>query len=74
MALERQVHVEGQSVRLPASELGPYCTQRPLGSRIGAWASPQSEVIADRAALEQRYVEAAGTHGELRFSEFPCLA
>lgn len=62
--LERQVRVEGRIDRLPASESDAYFTQRPLGSRIGAWASPQSEVIADRAALEQCYLEAAGTHGD----------
>ena len=61
--LERQVRIEGRICRLPASESDAYFAQRPLGSRIGAWASPQSEVIADRAVLEQRYTEAANSHG-----------
>ncbi len=62
--LERQVRIEGRIDRLPASESDAYFAQRPLGSRIGAWASPQSEVIADRSVLEQRYSEVAGRHGD----------
>ncbi len=62
--LERQVRIEGRIDRLSESESDAYFAQRPLGSRIGAWASPQSEVIADRSVLEQRYTEVAGRHGD----------
>jgi pyridoxamine 5'-phosphate oxidase len=62
--LERQVRIEGCIEQVPQEESDAYYVQRPLGSRIGAWASPQSEVIADRALLEQRYAEAAANLGE----------
>lgn len=52
--LERQVRVEGTAVRVSAEESDAYYESRPLGSRLGAWASPQSAVIADREALEER--------------------
>ncbi|MEK1904426.1 MAG: pyridoxamine 5'-phosphate oxidase [Pseudomonas sp.] len=50
--LERQVRIEGRVERVSADESDAYFQVRPLGSRIGAWASPQSQVIADRAELE----------------------
>jgi len=50
--LERQVRVEGRVVKVTAEESDAYFQVRPLGSRLGAWASPQSRVIADRAELE----------------------
>ena len=49
--LERQVRIEGQVVKVTAQESDAYYQVRPLGSRIGAWASPQSQVIADRDEL-----------------------
>ena len=51
-SLERQVRIEGQVERVTAAESDAYFQVRPLGSRLGAWASPQSQVIADRAELE----------------------
>ncbi|MBD1586675.1 pyridoxamine 5'-phosphate oxidase [Pseudomonas typographi] len=51
-ALERQVRIEGRALQVVAAESEAYYQVRPLGSRLGAWASPQSRVIADRAALE----------------------
>lgn len=51
-ALERQVRIEGKVVKVTAEESDEYYQVRPLGSRLGAWASPQSRVIADRAELE----------------------
>lgn len=51
-ALERQVRIEGAVERVSPSESEAYYQVRPLGSRLGAWASPQSRVIADRAELE----------------------
>ena len=50
--LERQVRIEGRVEKVGAAESDAYFNTRPLGSRIGAWASPQSRPIADRAELE----------------------
>ncbi len=66
-SLERQVRVEGQVERVDAAESDRYFLGRPLTSRIGAWASPQSEVIAGREVLEQlcREFEARFPAGEV---------
>lgn len=55
--LERQVRVTGVARRVAREESEAYFRSRPHGSRIGAWASPQSRVIPDRAALEDRLAE-----------------
>ena len=52
--LQRQVRVEGPCERLSAEESQPYYDTRIRGSRIGAWASKQSQVLRDRAELEQQ--------------------
>lgn len=62
--LERQVRIEGRIARVAAEESDAYYAVRPLGSRVGAWASPQSEEIPDRAWLEQREADARGSLGE----------
>ena len=49
--LERVVRIEGRVEKVDAAESDAYYQSRPLDSRIGAWASPQSEVIASRAVL-----------------------
>jgi pyridoxamine 5'-phosphate oxidase len=49
--LERVVRIEGRVEKVSASESDEYFRSRPLDSRIGAWASPQSQVIASRAVL-----------------------
>ena len=49
--LERVVRIEGHVERVSEAESDAYYATRPLDSRIGAWASPQSEVIASRAVL-----------------------
>ncbi|MGH8354823.1 MAG: pyridoxamine 5'-phosphate oxidase [Pseudomonas sp.] len=51
-SLERQVRIEGRVEKVSPAESDAYFQVRPLGSRLGAWASPQSQVIADRAELE----------------------
>jgi len=51
--LHRQVRVTGAVVELPSALSDAYFAGRPRGSRIGAWASPQSEVLADRAELDR---------------------
>ena len=55
--LERQVCVAGTVTKLPVAESENYFKSRPRGSRIGAWASNQSEAIPDRAALETKWRE-----------------
>ena len=52
--LERQVRIEGQVEQTSAEESDAYFHSRPAGSRLGAWASPQSQVIDSREVLEQR--------------------
>lgn len=52
--LERQVRVEGSVVRVSAAESDAYFHSRPESSRLGAWASPQSSIIADRNELIAR--------------------
>lgn len=51
---DRQVRIEGRVTRSPASESDAYFATRPWESKIGAWASAQSEPIASRAALLER--------------------
>lgn len=53
--LERQVRIEGIANRVSAEESDAYFGSRPLGSQIGAAASPQSEPVPDRGFLETRF-------------------
>lgn len=50
--LERQVRIEGIATKLSAADSDKYFNMRPLESKIGAWASPQSQVIPNREYLE----------------------
>lgn len=52
--LERQIRVEGVVERVSEAESDDYFMNRPLGSRLGAWASPQSKTIANRQELINR--------------------
>jgi pyridoxamine 5'-phosphate oxidase len=56
--LGRQVRVEGRVVRIPAEESDAYFRTRPLGSRLAAWASPQSRPLTSRDELERLYADA----------------
>ena len=51
--LERQVRIEGRAKKIAAEDNDVYFASRPEGSKIGAWASPQSQVIDSREILEQ---------------------
>lgn len=51
--LERQVRIEGEIKKISEQESDDYFSKRPLESRIGAWSSPQSEVIKNRDILEK---------------------
>ena len=62
--LERVVRVEGRVEKVAASESDEYYRSRPLGSRIGAWASPQSEVIPSREVLVSAWAEQQNRLGE----------
>jgi pyridoxamine 5'-phosphate oxidase len=62
--LERQVRIEGSVEKVSAKESEAYYATRPLGSRIGAWASPQSEAIESRAWLEKRWEALGKQYGE----------
>ena len=62
-ALERQVRIEGSISKTSAQESDEYFHSRPLGSRIGAWASPQSRPIT-REALEANLTSLTASLGE----------
>jgi pyridoxamine 5'-phosphate oxidase len=55
--LERQVRIEGTVEMVTPAESDDYYANRPLGSRLGAWASAQSAVIPGREFLEQKHTE-----------------
>lgn len=61
--LERQVRVDGVATPLSRDDVADYFAQRPRGSRLGAWASHQSSVVADRAALAASYDEVVARFG-----------
>ena len=62
--LERQVRVEGTVAQVSAAESDEYYRSRPVGSRLGAWASAQSAVIPDRGVLDAALATAAQRYGD----------
>jgi pyridoxamine 5'-phosphate oxidase len=60
--LERVVRIEGRVERVPDEESDAYYATRPLDSRLGAWASPQSQVISSRAVLVAAAARAAARY------------
>lgn len=62
--LERQVRVEGFMERVSAQESDEYFHSRPRMSRLGAWASSQSQPIEDRSVIEHRISELLAQYGE----------
>jgi pyridoxamine 5'-phosphate oxidase len=61
--MERVVRIEGRVEKTSAQESDDYFKSRPLDSRLGAWASPQSRVISSRAVLVANAAKAAVQHG-----------
>jgi pyridoxamine 5'-phosphate oxidase len=61
--MERVVRIEGRVEKTSAQESDDYFKSRPLDSRLGAWASPQSRVISSRAVLVANAAKAAVEHG-----------
>jgi pyridoxamine 5'-phosphate oxidase len=61
--LERVVRIEGQVEKTSAEESDAYFVTRPLDSRVGAWASPQSQVISSRAVLLANAAKASAKFG-----------
>jgi len=62
--LERQVRIDGRVEKVTAAESDAYFATRPLGARLSAWASSQSERVRDRPVLEHALEEAKRRHGE----------
>ncbi|WP_290862418.1 pyridoxamine 5'-phosphate oxidase [Hamadaea sp.] len=63
-AMQRQVIVSGRAVRVPRAETAAYFAERPRGSQLGAWASPQSSVIDGRETLEEAWEAYAERFGD----------
>jgi pyridoxamine 5'-phosphate oxidase len=64
VALARQVKILGHAARIPTAESLRYFMTRPRGSRIGAWSSPQSQVIGSRSLLEEKVAEMKRRFGD----------
>jgi pyridoxamine 5'-phosphate oxidase len=56
-SLDEQIRIEGQVSRVSAAESDAYFAGRPRGSQLGAWASDQSQPLASRETLEEKYRE-----------------
>jgi len=63
-SLERQIHITGSLIRTSEEESVAYFARRPYGSQLGALASDQSDVIADRGVLEARLAALKSKHPE----------
>lgn len=62
--LQRQIRIEGSVEKVSSTDSDLYFQQRPLGSRLGALASPQSQVIANRQLLEQQWADVQTRFGD----------
>ena len=69
--LERQVRIEGVTVKTTSEESDSYFATRPRGSQIGAWASNQSSVIAGRGDLDARFAELEACYKERQIPRPP---
>ena len=72
VALARQVQITGRAERIPTAESLRYFATRPRGSQIGAWSSPQSQVITSRSLLEAKVAEMKQrfAHAEIPLPDF----
>lgn len=68
--LQRQIRIEGKVERLSFEESERYFQSRPKGSQIGAWASPQSQVIDDRSILKEKVEALKVQYAEV--DQLPC--
>lgn len=70
--LERQVSINGLASRISTAESLKYFASRPLASRLGAWASPQSKIIRSRSLLESKFqeIKAKFANGEVPLPSF----
>lgn len=68
--LQRQIRIEGLVEKMSYTDSQNYFQSRPKGSQIGAWASPQSEVIADRSILENNVETLKKQYAEVE--QLPC--
>jgi len=64
LPLQRQVRLAGRVAEVDRATTEAYFATRPRGSQLGAWASPQSQVVASRAALDQLAADAARRFGD----------
>ena len=62
--LERQVRIDGTIERVSGADSDAYYKSRPLGARLSAWASPQSEAVPSRKVLETAMEEARRRYGD----------
>jgi pyridoxamine 5'-phosphate oxidase len=71
-ALGRQVKITGTAAKIPTAESFKYFSTRPRGSQLGAWASPQSQVIKNRAMLDTALEQMKGKflQGEIPLPDF----
>ena len=69
--LERQVRITGLAAPLSSQESDAYFQSRPVGSRVGAWASPQSQVIESREWLDGVYKKLAEKFQDLEITRPP---
>lgn len=71
LELERQIRIEGAVEKVSPEESRAYFQSRPLGSQIGAWASPQSRAITDRSVLETRAAQLQAEHADAEALPLP---
>jgi pyridoxamine 5'-phosphate oxidase len=69
--LERQVRIVGRTVPIASEQSDSYFTSRPVGSRLSAWVSHQSQVVKDRAELEVRWADAATKYSDAAIERPP---
>jgi pyridoxamine 5'-phosphate oxidase len=62
--LERQVRIEGEVEKVPEADSERYFASRPLGARLSAWASSQSQTVPSRSELEARMAQARQRYGD----------